>query len=396
MAHVSKATRVACNNLFNHYERKDGIEFGNQEINTSKSHLNYNLFFSNQSQIEILNQRLSEVKVLKRKDVNVMCSWVITLPKNIEVDSLEEKLFFEKSFEFLKNKYGEKNVISSYVHKDEKTPHMHFCFVPVVLDKKNKIEKVSAKELLTRNHLQVFHKELSNYLYKYFKRDIGILNGSTVNGNKTVLELKNENLEKELKCLESHKEKINKEIECIEHCKTSLEFIEKIEIKERHLFSNSLIVSGVNKSQLEKIIKNSANKLIIKNKYKNLEDKYKALEKMYGEIIIDWEKLHKENKRLSLSYKSSNEFSMEIFSVIRKLQKEYNIPDDKIKTKTELEIENKRNSTKDEINLEDKEMNIKPLSLVDKIQEKKKIIQENKQKNKINYRQIENDYELER
>ena len=168
MINCSKSTRTSCNNLFNHYERKEVIKFGNQEIDKSKIHLNYNLANNtNLTQNEILNKRLPEVKVLKRKDVNVICSWI----KTIEKDSKEEKEFFKKSYEFLKNEYGEKNIISSYVHKDETTPHMHFCFIPVVIDKKKNIEKVSAKELITKIHLQTFHNRLEKYLSNYLKKN---------------------------------------------------------------------------------------------------------------------------------------------------------------------------------------------------------------------------------
>ena len=178
--------------------------------------MNYNLaFVKDLTQNEILNKRLSEVKVLKRNDVNIACSWVITLPKTINIDSEEEREFFKESYKFLENEYGKENVISAYVHKDETTPHMHFCFVPVVLDKKKKIEKVSAKELITREHLKKFHSKLDSHLSNYFNRDIGILNGVTANGNKTLLELKNKSLEDEIEQKQKYLNYINYKISCL-------------------------------------------------------------------------------------------------------------------------------------------------------------------------------------
>ena len=165
MASLCKATRGVSGNLFDHYERKENIKFKNQDIDKTKSYLNYNLATNkNLSQREILNNRLSEVKVLKRDDVNVTCNWVITLPKKIKENSEEEKLFFQESYNFLKNRYGEKNIISSYVHKDEVTPHMHFCFVPVVIDKKKNIEKVSAfDEIIEIAKIKVESTKNNNY-----------------------------------------------------------------------------------------------------------------------------------------------------------------------------------------------------------------------------------------
>lgn len=203
MASLCKSTRGVSGNLFAHYERKENIKFKNQDIDKTRSYLNYNLVPDrNLSQREILNKRLSEVKVLKRDDVNVTCNWVITLPKTIRENSEEEKLFFQETYNLLKNRYGEKNIISSYVHKDEVTPHMHFCFIPVVINKNKNIEKVSAKELITKKELSSFHNDLNNYMANIFNRNIGILNGVTANGNRTALEMKNQQLQEEIKIRE--------------------------------------------------------------------------------------------------------------------------------------------------------------------------------------------------
>lgn len=273
MANFSKATKGSAGNLLDHYERKDEIKFKNQDIDKSKSYLNYNLASNkNLSQREILNQRLSEVKVLKRNDINIICSWVITLPKTIKKDTEDEKLFFKESYNFLKNKYGEKNIISSYVHKDEVTPHMHFCFIPVVIDKKKNIEKVSAKECVTREDLKKFHKELNNYMTNIFNRDIGILNGATTNGNKTVLEMKNEQLEKEYNL----KKEIYKEIE---NLYINLD-LKNIDIKKLEKQKNSFL------TELEKINNNFFKKIkdsLIDKKTPDLENKIKNTNKKIKE-----------------------------------------------------------------------------------------------------------------
>ena len=51
--------------------------------------------------------------------------------------------YFNRAFEFLKERIGEENIISAVVHMDEKTPHLHLCFVPLTKDK-----RLSAKEIL--------------------------------------------------------------------------------------------------------------------------------------------------------------------------------------------------------------------------------------------------------
>ena len=123
-------------------------------------------------QRERLEARISDsnVKCMNRADVVVYGSWCVTLPthapmedengniiyeekevhrrdgtfptetapklKEISYTDEQTKQFFELSYKFLSERYGEQNVISAYVHMDETTPHMHFLFIPIVDDKK--------------------------------------------------------------------------------------------------------------------------------------------------------------------------------------------------------------------------------------------------------------------
>lgn len=201
MANVQKFTRakITGGSLTRHFER-DTDEFGNyhqwgnQEIDPSRSHLNFNLAPEREEgQMAFIEKRLGEVKCHKREDVNVMCSWVITAPKNMPED--EHDLFFREAYGFLNEKYGEgtdKNVVSAYVHMDETTPHMHYAFIPVVHDEKKNIDKVSAKEALgwSEKGLANFHVELDERMTAVFGRDIGVRNEATAEGNRTVEELK--------------------------------------------------------------------------------------------------------------------------------------------------------------------------------------------------------------
>lgn len=229
MAHVDKFTRSAVGHLTKHYERaKDEngeyIRFGNQSIDTSKTYLNYNLAPSC-DQVEKLKNRLSEVHASKREDLNVLCDWVVTLPKWDDIPEQYEREFFERSYEFLKKRYGEENVISAYVHKDETTPHMHFSFVPVIYDRKKDRYKVSAKEVLNRKDLQTFHADLQAEMDKFVQAhnnefECNVLNGATAEVNKTIAELKAQTAREKLGVLEKK----------IEYCQNRM-----IEIKKSAL-----------------------------------------------------------------------------------------------------------------------------------------------------------------
>ncbi len=234
MANYAKYTRGAMGHMLKHYERaKDGegnyLKFGNQEIDANRTGQNYNLA-PEHNQLDFIHKRLSEVYCMNRKDVNVMCSWVVTAPEDLKPE--QEKQFFQESYAFLESKYGRENVVSAYVHKDEKTPHMHFCFMPVVADHKRNGEKISAKECVTRMDLERFHEELQCHLDQQHIT-CSITNEATREGNKAIKELKQgtarQTLQKvrratkeeqaNLKSLQTEKKALNREIEALKGLK---------------------------------------------------------------------------------------------------------------------------------------------------------------------------------
>jgi hypothetical protein len=209
MANVAKYTKSSLTGLSNHNIRakdKNGeyYKHKNQEIDTSKSHLNYNLAPHNLSPEKFVKQRITEVECLNRKDVNVMVSWVVTKPIGVKAE--EQELFFQETYKFLEKEYGKENVAGAWVHLDEVSPHMHFSFVPVVFDKKKEKLKVSAKEIINRNSLQQFHPKLEKHLEKVFGREVGILNEATKEGNKSIDELKKDTAIKTLNELKKFEE----------------------------------------------------------------------------------------------------------------------------------------------------------------------------------------------
>lgn len=191
MAHVAKYTRGGIQGLSNHLDRKTE-NHSNKDIDVSKSHLNYDLNQNQGDTISRLNERLEQVYCMNRKDVKAVADWIVTLPKELEDRPADDqRQFFEATKRFLDKQYGEENNISANVHMDETTPHMHYAFIPVVYDEKKQREKVSAKLVLTRNHLQKFHEQLDQYLQAEIPQiyERGVVNGQTV-GVETVQELK--------------------------------------------------------------------------------------------------------------------------------------------------------------------------------------------------------------
>lgn len=334
MAHMMKNTRNACANLVRHFERNEDIkEYGNENIDPSKSHLNYNLAPDRGNQLEFINNRCEELKVLKRKDVNVMCNWVVTMPKDLAtyVPGNEEK-FFKKTYEFLENRYGKDNVISAYVHKDEVTPHMHFAFVPVVYDEKKNRYKISAKECVNREDLRTFHNDLQHHLDCNNVRCM-VLNEATIEGNKSIEELKRgtateklqnalqevEKLKEDILPLESKKKLLEEQVEDLEGKLLSKKDIENLNIKKTitgaikgisyddviNLKKTAIYVDEAIK--INKSIKNREEALMRSyEKFKNAKEKYSVKDHL-NEI-----NLNKAKKELEVYKKAFDKLPKEV------------------------------------------------------------------------------------
>ncbi len=287
MAHADKFTASAVGHLTAHYERRKGadgehIRYSNQSIDTTRSHLNYNLAPARDlSQVDFIKKRTSEARTLKRDDVKVMCSWVVTMPKhyrptdpNIHAtydrDQIERD-FFARAYRFMADRYGEENVVSAYVHNDESTPHLHFAFVPVTEDKKRGGEKVSAKEVLTKLDLQTFHTDLEAYLDS-FGVHFEIVNEATKDGNKTIAELKQKTAHEAVisaqqeatearatvSTLQRKKSDLESEVEALQNKRTELTSAEVEAIKGTRGFMGSL--KGVSFEEYE-ALKDTAKKV---------------------------------------------------------------------------------------------------------------------------------------
>lgn len=157
------------------HDRREKEEYeSNPNIMKEKSCLNYDLHNSNTS-ISFYQKIKNEINKLNlkrklRKDATFMCQAMVTAsPHFFKGKSQEEiKEYFVECYNFLSKKYGNENIVSAIVHLDEKTPHMHFNFVPITQDK-----RLSAKELFTPSSL----KQLQNTIHKSVFSKFGLARG---------------------------------------------------------------------------------------------------------------------------------------------------------------------------------------------------------------------------
>ncbi|HBH3700933.1 TPA: plasmid recombination protein [Clostridioides difficile] len=147
------------------HNQRQNKSYKNKDIDIKKS--NKNIDFENKTRIKylekvekIIKQNRKKGKTI-RKDAILMCESIISASPEffLGMDHKEKEKYFKYTYEFLKDRYGEKNIVSATVHFDETTPHMHFSFVPITSD-----GKLSARDLITRIELKKIQDELPRFL----------------------------------------------------------------------------------------------------------------------------------------------------------------------------------------------------------------------------------------
>lgn len=211
MASVAKFRLNEAPRLLSHCSRSQ--KSVGTHIHKYRTELNFNMaqgLHEGQTDYEFVKNRIHQpdITMMKRDDVKVVCDWAITMPRELchEVvdhegeeyfvpnDMEECREFFQHAYDFFKEKHGEQNIISANVHMDENVPHMHFAFVPIVRDKKDKHLKVCAKEALSDCYGAKFQIELQDYVSAKMGKELHMVRQDTVDYERNVKELKKKTL----------------------------------------------------------------------------------------------------------------------------------------------------------------------------------------------------------
>ena len=127
-----------------HHERTKEVYASNPDIDKSRTVQNYHLITPRWSYGQEIRHRIRMAGCRVRKDsVKFVDTLVTVSPGFAKAHDAEMPEYFNRAFDFLKERVGEENIISAVVHMDEKTPHLHLCFVPLTKD-----DRLSAKEIL--------------------------------------------------------------------------------------------------------------------------------------------------------------------------------------------------------------------------------------------------------
>ena len=143
----------------------------NPQIDKSRTHLNYHTLPYEKKYLSFIDERIKELAP-KRKikdDAVLITSFILGSDKEFfDGITLEiQRQFFDDCTEFFAERYGKENVVSSVVHLDESTPHLHFNLMPVTGG------KLCAKELFDRTAL----RELQTDFYEIVGKKYGLKRG---------------------------------------------------------------------------------------------------------------------------------------------------------------------------------------------------------------------------
>lgn len=209
--HFAKYQRGAVGSILLHsdrgIDRPDNHKHSNESIDKTRTHLNYDLKDRNGlTAYEYYKRRIDDIanetkeRTGKniRKDAVTLCSWVLTAPKELPEEKLQD--FFTAAYSWFAERYCEDNIVTAAVHMDETSPHLHLQFTPII--EKDGLRRLCAKDIETRKTLSTAHQELQKHLESTLGTPCNVLNGATVNGNKTIIELKTAECAKKLLRLE--------------------------------------------------------------------------------------------------------------------------------------------------------------------------------------------------
>lgn len=173
----------------------------NPDIDTNKSKDNYaiitledklNAKVARRTE-ELPGQRTKTGKLRKIQNNAVRMYDFIITGTHEDITQIDYKNYFLEAVEFMKRKFGEKNVMYAQVHLDERTPHLHLGLVPEYKG------KLAAYQLFTPESM----RKLQDEFYEQVSKQYGLERGELVDDesedkpkrkHKTAVELKSETL----------------------------------------------------------------------------------------------------------------------------------------------------------------------------------------------------------
>ena len=314
--------------VYRHNERKNK-SYSNKDIDRTKSSLNYSLKDIEFNYVKEFDKIIKKYNLKGQIKIvsNIVCEYMITSDNEFfkRIGEEETKRYFKTAYKFV-SKYkdlGEQYILSAKVHYDEKSPHMHLLFLPVVhtTDKKgNPIDKLACSEFWKAKDS---YRQLQNAFFEYmvsngFELKRGLPKEETDREHYTVKEYKNiTNFEKTKETLKNIKLEL-----------PDVPNITDININRLSKKRDEKILEEIIRPKDELINELYQDKLLLLQKLlrqSKMVEKAEKYEKERDKIIADNEKLHNQVEQIKSEYKEK-EFDIEwkYKNKIKSLEKENN------------------------------------------------------------------------
>lgn len=173
--------KTVTSGIARHNERQPGMKHTNTNIKHNRTKDNITLVTSDLSypkRIEkiIDNQHTSKRKV--RHDAVRLITTTVELGGDIREKSEKEQVdFLLGTYEYLKNEYGEHNIVHASIHVDETCPHLHFDFVPIKDGSLNAKGVVGNKKDMVSTQNKLLKAMQDKYPQHDFKRKNSTIKG---------------------------------------------------------------------------------------------------------------------------------------------------------------------------------------------------------------------------
>lgn len=322
---------------YRHNERRNK-NYSNPDIDKEKSNLNYSIKspkYSYEKEFERLRKEYDlkeQIKVVN----NIACEYVITSDNEFfdKIGKEETKRYFETAYKFVSEykNLGEQYITSAKVHMDERTPHMHLVFLPVVhtTDKKgNNIDKLACSEFWKEKDS---YRKLQDAFYNYvvsngFKLERGLPKEDTNRNHYTIQEYKSvTNFENTKQTLKNIKIDLPETPDIKDIRKFMINRDEKIEeeiIKPKDNLINELYQDNL---ALHNELLRQARVIEEAEKYQNEKDKIMQNNKELNEKVKQLEKDYEtkeENLKYEFEYKL-NDAKIDFYDRNRDLRRMFN------------------------------------------------------------------------
>ena len=149
-----------------HNERTKEQYASNPDIDTDRSRYNLHLVQPQGRYREEADRMIATAHCRVRKDsVRVVEALVTASPEFFKDKTNREiRAYFAYALKFLEGRQCPDTFLSAVVHMDEKTPHLHLCFVPLTAD-----GRLSAKDIIgNRKNLVKWQDEFWQHMVKQY------------------------------------------------------------------------------------------------------------------------------------------------------------------------------------------------------------------------------------